>query len=54
MLHEHQASDVTAAPQVGGEAGGVLPRQVTQVAESTRQRLQERERHLSEGRAQRL
>lgn len=49
MLQDDQTSDITATPQVGGEAGGVLPRQVTQVAEPAHQRLQEPEGHLTEG-----
>lgn len=49
MLQDDQTFDITATPQVGGEAGGVLARQVTQVAEPSRQRLQKPEGHLAEG-----
>ena len=48
MVEDEQALDVTASAQVGGEAGSVLPGQVTQEAESARQRLQETEGHLTQ------
>ena len=48
MVEDEQALDVAAAAQVGGDAGCVLPGQVTQEAESARQRLQETEGHLTE------
>lgn len=54
MLEDEQAGDFAAAPQAGGEAGGVLPGQVTQAAEPAHQRLQEAEDDLTEGRLQRL
>lgn len=54
VVQDEQALDVAAAPQVGGEAGAVLPGEVTQEAESSRQSPQEPEGHLAEGRTQRL
>ena len=48
MVEDEQALDIAAAAQVGCEAGGVLPGQVTQEAEPTRQRLQEAEEHRAE------
>lgn len=54
VVEDEQALHVAASAQVGGEAGGVLPGEVTQEAESTNQGLQEPEDHLTEGRAQRL
>lgn len=54
VVEDHQSVHIAATPQVGGEAGGVLPRQVTQVAESAGQRLQEPVDHLAQSGAQRL
>lgn len=54
VLQDEKAFDLTTTPQVGSEAGGVLPSQVTQPAKPARQRLQEAEDDLPEGRAQRL
>lgn len=54
MVEDQQAVDVADAPQVGGEAGGVLPRQVTQEAEAAHQSVQEAGGRLAERRAQRL
>lgn len=36
VVEHEQALDVSASTQVGGEAGGVLPGEVTQEAESSR------------------
>lgn len=52
VVQDQQALDITAAPQVGGEAGGVLSGQVAQEAESSRQSLQQPEGHLTESGAQ--
>lgn len=52
MVQDEQALDVTAAPQVGSEAGSVLSGQVAQEAESSRQSLQQPEGHLTESGAQ--
>lgn len=54
MVQDEQTFHITPAAQVGGEAGGMLPGQVTQEAETTCKRLQEPEGHLAESRAQRL
>ena len=52
MVEDEQAFDIAAAPQIGGEAGGVLPGQVTQEAELAGHRLQEAEGHRAERHAQ--
>lgn len=54
VVEDEQALHVAASAQVGGEAGAVLPGEVTQEAESTHQSLQEPEGHLTGCRAQRL
>lgn len=36
VVQDEKALDITAAPQVGGEAGSVLSGQVAQEAESSR------------------
>lgn len=48
VVQDEQALDITAAPQVGSEAGCMLSGQVAQEAESSCQSLQQPEGHLTE------
>lgn len=49
VVEDEQALDVAPAPQVGGEAGAVLPGQVAQEVESARHGLEQPEDHRADG-----